>query len=128
MKCFLNYLTEPETSIPLIKRSEKVVMMTRSILTMFTLLIVSAFALNSASDQFTGKIAKLKAAKPEKAQANTNDSPSTEKLNSKTSDAKHIYENQRPTDVPVLLKNSIYVQAKTHDEYWKMPGQRNFSS
>ena len=30
--------------------------------------------------------------------------------------------------MPVFLKNSVYVQAKTTNEYWKMPGQKDFSS
>jgi hypothetical protein len=28
----------------------------------------------------------------------------------------------------VLLKNTVYVQARTHNEYWKMPNQPNYSS
>mgnify|MGYP001596500387 CR=1 FL=1 len=40
----------------------------------------------------------------------------------------NIYKNTRPTNIPVLLKNSIYVQAKAHNEYWKMPNQNNYSS
>lgn len=43
-------------------------------------------------------------------------------------DGKLIYGPQRPTSTPVFLKNSVYVQAKTHNEYWKMKGQRNYSS
>jgi hypothetical protein len=39
-----------------------------------------------------------------------------------------IYKNQFPTPVPVFLKTSIYVQAKVHDEYWKVPNQRDYSS
>ncbi|CAN5328043.1 hypothetical protein BH10ACI1_BH10ACI1_32090 [soil metagenome] len=30
--------------------------------------------------------------------------------------------------MPVLLKNSIYVQAKAHNEYWKLPNERDYSS
>ena len=41
---------------------------------------------------------------------------------------KVIYGPMRPTSTPVLVKSSIYVQAKTHNEYWKMKGQRNYSS
>ncbi len=44
------------------------------------------------------------------------------------SGSKPIYENQYPTATPVLLKTSIYIQAKTHNEYWKLPGERNYSS
>ncbi|HMQ04221.1 MAG TPA: hypothetical protein PKD26_09935 [Pyrinomonadaceae bacterium] len=39
-----------------------------------------------------------------------------------------IYSNQRSTATPVLIKTSVYVQAKAHNEYWKMPNQRNYSS
>lgn len=43
-------------------------------------------------------------------------------------DSKVIYGPMRPTGTPQLIKSSIYVQAKTHNEYWKMKGQRNYSS
>ncbi|MGH9949463.1 MAG: hypothetical protein ACRD6X_20000 [Pyrinomonadaceae bacterium] len=46
----------------------------------------------------------------------------------KNPDGKNIYPAQRPTGTPVLLKNSVYVQATTHNEYWKMLSQRNYSS
>ena len=41
---------------------------------------------------------------------------------------KNLYSAMEPTSTPILLKNSIYVQAKTHNEYWKAPGQSNYSS
>ncbi len=43
-------------------------------------------------------------------------------------DSQRIYKNQFPTATPVLLKTSIYVQAKVHDEYWKYPNERDYSS
>jgi hypothetical protein len=33
-----------------------------------------------------------------------------------------------PTSTPVFLKNSIYIQAITHNEYWKMKGKSDVSS
>lgn len=39
-----------------------------------------------------------------------------------------IYRPMRPTATPMFIRSSVYVQAKTHDEYWKMKGQRNYSS
>lgn len=39
-----------------------------------------------------------------------------------------IYGPMRPTSTPAFMKGSVYVQAKTHNEYWKMKGQRNYSS
>jgi hypothetical protein len=95
---------------------------------LLTFLIILAFGLKPASAQFIEKIPKIKIGKAEKEQPKIKDTPTTDKVSSKASTAKHIYENQRPTEVPVLLKNSIYVQAKTHDSYWKMPNQKNYSS
>jgi hypothetical protein len=43
-------------------------------------------------------------------------------------DNKVIYGPMRPTGTPQLIKSSIYVQAKSHNEYWKMKGQSNYSS
>jgi hypothetical protein len=80
--------------------------------------------------QFTIKMPKIKIDKPDKEQSKNKDADTTGNVktnnNAKTSDL--IYAPQRPTNVPVLLKNSVYVQTVTHDEYWKMPGQRNYSS
>ncbi|HEX6279710.1 MAG TPA: hypothetical protein VFZ49_06790 [Pyrinomonadaceae bacterium] len=39
-----------------------------------------------------------------------------------------IYGPMRPTSTPAFIKSSVYVQAKTHNEYWKMKGQSNYSS
>lgn len=102
--------------------------MRRKLAIMFTFLSVFAFSLNATSAQISVKIPKIKVENTEKEQSKNKDTNTTEKVNTKTSESKLIYEPQRPTDVPVLLKNSIYVQAKTHDEYWKMPNQRNYSS
>ena len=46
----------------------------------------------------------------------------------KNSNGKNLYSKMEPTSTPILLKNTIYVQAKTHHEYWKAPGQSNYSS
>jgi hypothetical protein len=98
-----------------------------------TTIFLSAFALlcaGTASAQFTIKMPKIKIDKPDKEQSKTTDANTTGNVktnsNAKTSDL--IYTPQRPTNVPVLLKNSVYVQTVVHDEYWKMPGQRNYSS
>lgn len=42
----------------------------------------------------------------------------------KNSRSELIYTPKRATNVPVLLKPSIYIQAMTKDEYWKMPNQK----
>lgn len=40
----------------------------------------------------------------------------------------NLYTTTRPTGTPMFMKSTVHVQAKTHNEYWKMKGQRNFSS
>src|SRR5689334_23308823 len=100
----------------------------RNLALIITFLIMFAFGLNAASAQLTIKIPKIKVENPEKEKVKTNDTNSNGKLNSNTSGSKLIYEPQSPTNVPVLVKNSIFVQAQTHNEYWKMPNQSNYSS
>src|SRR5687768_16892362 len=108
--------------------------MRKNLVLMFAFLIVFATGASTALAQFTIKLPKIKVEKPEiKVEKPTKEQPNAKettngKVNPKTSDSKLIYPLQLPTNVPVFLKNSIYVQAKTHDEYWKMKGQKNYSS
>lgn len=76
------------------------------------------------------KMPKIGKPKPDREAGNgqTANSVNNDKTNGRTTSADNIYKLQRPTGTPVLLKNSIYVQTVTHDEYWKMPNQRNYSS
>lgn len=112
--------------------------MRKNLALMFAFLIVIAAGSGAALAQFTIKLPKIKVEKPEikvekptKEQPNAKETVTTTtngKVNPKTSDSKLIYPLQLPTNEPVFLKNSIYVEAKTTDEYWKMKGQKNFSS
>src|SRR5688500_855293 len=116
---------------------KEIKIMKRNLVLMFAFLIVIATGWSAASAQFTVKLPKIKVEKPEikvekpvKEQPNAKETTTTTngKVNPTTSDTKLIYALQLPTNAPVFLKNSVYVQAKTHDEYWKMKGQRNYSS
>jgi hypothetical protein len=100
--------------------------MEKNLVVVIAFLICFTFGCGEVSAQFTVTIPKIKVEKPEKDQSKTTNTTITDKV--KTTTSKPIYENQRATNVPVLLKNSIYVQAKTHDEYWKFPKERNYSS
>jgi hypothetical protein len=96
---------------------------------MFAFLIISAFAGQTVAAQITIKLPKIKIEKPDAEKPRTKDTTNPVTTNqTTTSNSKHIYEDQRPTNVPVFLKNSLYIQAKAHDEYWKMKGQKNYSS
>lgn len=79
------------------------------------------------------KIQRIEKAKQEQLQTNDNGNKQNDAfrinlLQSLKTSSDNIYKNQRPTNVPVLLKNSIYIQARTHNEYWKMPNERGYSS
>lgn len=80
------------------------------------------------------KIPKIGKTKPGKEGTNGQETTNgNEQNNSETkqkmrADNKLLYTPQRPTSTPVLLKNTVYVQAKTHNEYWKVPKESNYSS
>jgi hypothetical protein len=38
------------------------------------------------------------------------------------------YEPQYATETPVFIKNSVYIQAAAHKQYWKLPNVKNYSS
>jgi hypothetical protein len=44
------------------------------------------------------------------------------------SGASRIYVDLHPTSKLLWVKDSIRIQAKTHDEYWKLPNERKYSS
>src|SRR5262245_52486853 len=91
------------------------------------------FALGSleAAAQFNIRMPEIKIKKPDQNKDKDKDSVTTNTTNNNTIKTKTsgvLYKDERPTSVPVLMKNTIYVQAHTHDEYWKMPGKENYSS
>jgi hypothetical protein len=102
--------------------------MRRNLAVIMTFISVFAFGALIAPAQFTVKLPKIKIDKPEKDQSKNNDSTSTSNVKTKSKDSNLIYAPKLPTNVPVFLKNSVYVQAKTTDEYWKMPNVKNYSS
>ncbi|MGH9902033.1 MAG: hypothetical protein ACRD68_09505, partial [Pyrinomonadaceae bacterium] len=56
------------------------------------------------------------------------ESPSQPESRAAGGGAKRAYVNQRPTDTPVFVPDSLYIQATTHKEYWKFPNQKKYSS
>jgi hypothetical protein len=112
--------------------------MKRNSAIILALLTVFAFGLKPVRAQITINLPKIKIQKPDKITVEKpdrdltvirdNTNTTTGEVKAKTTNSKNIYPPQRPNNIPVLLKNTIYVQARTHDEYWKMPGQKNYSS
>jgi hypothetical protein len=96
-------------------------------------MFLAAFALciTTVSAQFTVKLPNIKINKPDKDPTKNKDSNTTGNVktnNVKTTTSDLTYPLVLPTNVPVLLKTSIDVATVVHDEYWKAPGQRNYSS
>ncbi len=110
--------------------------MKKNSILLFVLLAILLIGFNEVSAQFPIKVPKIpkvekpKTDKPAQDQPTSDDTGSSRNTTTTTvkSGSKNIYENQRPTGTPVLLKNSVYVQAKVHDSYWKAPNERDFSS
>ncbi len=98
----------------------------------FVFLIIMPISFPTTSAQFPLKIPKLpKTEKPKQEQPKIEDGNQNQSTPAKQPSrpgADTIYKNTRPTNVPILLKNSMYVQAKAHNEYWKMPNLSNYSS
>lgn len=108
---------------------------------MFAFLIVLALGFQAASAQFPIKIPKLpkvaipKQEQPKAEQPKTDDNstqvtkPTNQtESNPKSSNSKVIYEYDTPPEKPAFIKSSLYIQAATHKEYWKMPKETQYSS
>lgn len=76
--------------------------------------------------QFPIKLPKVKVEKPKPESPKTNDVPVTDTPGSTYSAARSAaqYGFVTPTSQPLFVRDSIYIQAETHNEYWKMPGQK----
>lgn len=92
---------------------------------LFLLAIIHFAVSQPAFSQITINLPKIP--KIDKSRTDTKSAEKTQGQQ-KNIDGKNLYSRMEPTSTPVLLKNSIYVQARTHNEYWKAPGQSNYSS
>lgn len=82
---------------------------------------------NIAAGQFKINFPKIVTDTNGKSKQNDrNEEPNTRKNGNTGSN--FVYAPQRPNGTPVLVKSSIYIQAVTTKEYWKMPKQSNYSS
>ncbi len=118
--------------------------MKRSRCFIFAFSVVLFLSLSNTFAQFPIKIPKLpkveksKQAQPKAEQPKTDgsrptqerDATPTEQTKSppQNSDSKKVYDLERPTDKPAFIKDSLYIQAVTHKEYWKLPKENKYSS
>lgn len=101
----------------------------------FTFLAVTVLGLNVTPAQITIKLPEIsingKKTKNNdpvtngRIANNTNQNTNTQP---KTTEGKFVYPPQRPNATPVMLKNTLHIEAITNREYWKMPNQKNYSS
>lgn len=100
---------------------------------MLAILCVYGSTIQETSAQFNIKFPKLKIEKPKTEQPKTDSGRPAEK-GSTTAPApvsstystpvrKSQYDYIMPSAEPLLIKDSVYIQAATHQEYWKTPGK-----
>jgi hypothetical protein len=101
----------------------------------FVLTIVLSLNATGANAQIrinVPKIPKIDGSKTDSGNSNgnlTKQGEGTATSNGKSGKSSDLlYGPMRPNGTPQLIKTSIYVQAQSHNEYWKMKGQRNHSS
>ena len=113
------------------KNEKEIKIMKRNLVIISIFLVVLALCAINVAAQLTIKMPNIKIDKPDKNGSKNKDAQTTGRVatnNVKTSRADLLYPLLLPTNVPVLLKNSISVSTVVHDEYWKMKGQSDFSS
>ena len=106
--------------------------MRRNLVIISIILFVLAVGASAAAAQFNIKLPDIKKTiKDPTKNKETNTTNNNNNNNVKTTnvDKKGLtFPYTMPTNVPVLLKPSIKISTVTHNEYWKMKGQSNFSS
>lgn len=107
--------------------------------TLLTTVLIVCAAVN-ISAQFPIKIPKInkpKVEKPETAQPQTNDSDSTDAATNpnqsknqpqKSGGTVNFMPQPMPTSAPVLLKDTLNIQIRSHNSYWKNPNQSFYTS
>ena len=105
----------------------------KNIFLMCLVLLTTGVCGTEISAQFPIKIPKINKPKVEPPKTGGNQpggdaTKSEAKTPSKTSNSKQVYEHQKPPVKAAFVKNSLYIQAESHQQYWKMPKERKFSS
>lgn len=103
----------------------------------FALMGLTGLGFVNATAQFPIKLPKIKIEKPKTEQPKTDGSqsadpsapasPASARPDSLGARSGRIYGPIKPDDRQLLIRDSIYIQASTHKDYWKMPGQKHSS-
>ena len=96
--------------------------------TFITIVFFIAFGVSSISAQFNIKIPKINKPKTEQPKTNEGNSGANQNSGMRSKDSAGFMAKPRPTNVPVLLKDSINIMVTTSNNYWKTPNEQNHSS
>ena len=104
------------------------------IIAMCAVVCLPALGLVGTAAQFPVKLPNFKIEKPKTEPPKTDSSrpadvpaitsPASTGPKSSGVQSTRIYGPVKPDDRQLLIKDSIYIQADTHKDYWKMPGQK----
>jgi hypothetical protein len=104
--------------------------MKKNAMLLLVLTVLLSFGTVTAAGQFKIKVPKLP--KPDKPKTDQPAEPKSDGSRPKTEtaagDKQPLYGNMRPDATPVFLKHSVYVSTQIHDQYWKSPNERDYSS
>lgn len=113
------------------KFGKKITIMKKNLVIISIFLVVLALCLTTvAKAQFNVKLPDIKIKQPDKDSTKIKEGQTigVKTNNVKTNGSGLLYPFVPPTNVPVLLKNSIDVSTIVHDEYWKTPKEKDHSS
>ena len=108
--------------------------MRKEIIAILTIAIIQFTVGQTVFGQFNIKLPEItKIGKPKTDPGKTgngreNVTTNNGKIDQPKTGGKNIYPNMGATSTPRFMRQSVYVQAVTHNEYWKMKGQENYSS
>jgi type VI protein secretion system component Hcp len=107
-----------------------ITIMKKNLVILSIFLFVLAFCLTTvAKAQFDIKLPDIKVKKPDtKIKDGQTTTGGGQTNNVKTNNSGLLYPFVAPTNVPVLLKTSVDVSTVVHDEYWKKPNEKDYSS
>jgi hypothetical protein len=112
--------------------------MRRVLLLALAAVVLTCFSIQTSFAQLRIKvpgIPKSDKSKPPQSESNSNQTTPATRADSAerksagtTGRGQKIYTDLYSNSTPRLVKDSIYIQAKTHDSYWKLQNQSNYSS
>ncbi|HMO81384.1 MAG TPA: hypothetical protein PKD24_11395 [Pyrinomonadaceae bacterium] len=96
--------------------------------TLLFVIVAAAMLTQNVAAQFPRTLPRVPDPRATPSNPNPETKPETGRNGGGDRGTTHLYPNQRPTNDPILVKTSIYMEARAHDRYWKVPNESNHSS